>query len=40
MPFTTPVALNTNTGLFLLTRTVTNYSVFVSGFTALEEKSL
>jgi hypothetical protein len=40
MTFVPPIALDTNTGLYLLTRTVTNLSVFASGFTALEAKSL
>jgi len=40
MNFAQPLACNTNTTLYLLTRTATNLSIFIQGFTGLEAKSL
>ena len=40
LAFNPAIACDTNTGLFLLTRTVTNHSIFISGFTAPISTSL
>jgi hypothetical protein len=38
MPFSSPLSCDTNTTLYLITRTAANLSIFISGYTGLQAK--